>query len=303
MRFAIIILSAFVFLSSFFSYAEATQKEFHKTFQVTPGGKFTIETDSGSLHIVGTTDNEISVSAEIKGSEKDVAGFDVTAEQQGGEVSVWGKKSKKGSNFWNWSSRLTVVFTIQVPKQFSLLLNTSGGDVSVHSIDGTVSGRTAGGKVDMNDVKGDVEFSTNGGDIHMEKGMGNIHMETLGGNIALTELTGDVDARTNGGNIKVDTMEGKVHVETMGGNIFLKVNGENKGIYAKTNGGQITIEVPKNFAADIDAQTLGGRVQCDLPLMTSGMFDQARITGTINGGGGLIQAYIMGGDIRIKGVE
>lgn len=303
MRLATIIFSAFVFLAGFFPCAEAAQKEFHKTFQVTPGGKFTIETDSGSLRIAGTTDNEISVSAEIEGSEKDVAEFDVTSEQMENEVSVWGKKSKRGLNFRNWSSRLTVVFTIQVPKQFSLLLNTSGGDVSVQSIDGTVSGRTAGGKVDMNDVKGDVEFSTNGGDIHMEKGMGNIHMETLGGNIALTELTGDVDARTNGGNIKVDTMEGKVHVETMGGNIFLKVNGENRGIYARTNGGQITIEVPKNFAADIDLQTLSGQVQCELPLMTSGMFDQDRIAGTVNGGGALIQAYTMGGNIRIEGVE
>jgi len=285
------------------SGADAGQNKFHETFQVTPGGKLTIETDCGSLRVVGTSDNVVSVTADIKGSDKDVAGFEVTAARQGNDVAVKGKEGKHGSWPWNWSSELKVEFTIQVPRQYMLRLNTSGGDVSVSAVEGRVSGETSGGNVGISDVKGDVEFSTSGGNINVEKSSGKIHMETSGGNINVTEVTGIVDVSTSGGNVRVSAAEGKVRAKTSGGDVRVMVKGENKGVYAETTGGSIMIEVPKNIAADIEAGTTGGEVRCDLPVTMSGRFDKERISGTINGGGSMIHALTSGGNVLIKGYE
>jgi len=305
MRSTISVFAAFVLFAVSVSGVEAGQKKFNQTFQVTPGGKLTIDTDCGSLRIVGTSDNSVSVTADIEGRDKDVAGFEVTAAQQGNDVVVRGKREKEGAWPWSRSSSLDVKFTVQVPRQYALQLNTSGGDVSVATVEGIISGNTSGGNVGMSDVKGDMEFSTSGGNIIVDKSAGIIHIATSGGNVNVIEAIGIIDVSTSGGNVSVTAVEGKVQAKTSGGDIVVNVKGENKGVYAETMGGRITIEIPKNFAANIDAGTMGGDVRCDLPvtLTMTGRLDKSKINGTINGGGSLIYAHTMGGNVWIKGVE
>jgi hypothetical protein len=283
--------------------AAAGSKKFQQSFSVSPGGKLTLETDCGSLHIVGTSNNQVSVTADISGREKDVAQFEVTAVQQGNDVSVKGKQGKSGSWFWNWSNDLQVEFTIEVPQRYNLHLNTSGGNVSVSAVEGTVEGETSGGNVDMSGVTGEVEFSTSGGNISAQDCTGKVHMETSGGNIGVNGVSGDVDVSTSGGNVKVGGVKGKVHAETSGGDVVVSVKGENKGVFAETSGGSIRIEVPKSLAANIDAETSGGDVVCDLPVTMSGRIGDGRIKGTVNGGGATIHAHTSGGDVRIRGIE
>jgi DUF4097 and DUF4098 domain-containing protein YvlB len=283
--------------------ASAASKKFQQSFSVSPGGKLTVETDCGSLHIVGTSGNQVSVTADIRGRDKDVNRFEVTADQQGNDVRVKGKQSKSGSWFFNWSSDLDVEFTIEVPLKYSLHLNTSGGNVNVATVEGTVTGETSGGNVDMKGVKGELDFSTSGGNISADDCTGKVHMETSGGNITISSITGDVDVSTSGGNVKVSSVNGKVHAETSGGDVVVKVKGDNKGVYAETSGGSIRIDVPKNIAANIDAETSGGSVVCDLPVTMSGRIDEGRVKGTVNGGGATIFAHTSGGDVHIRGAE
>lgn len=292
-----------MFLASSVSASETGSTDFHQTFDVTPGGRLIVDTDCGTLRITGSQDNTVSVTVDIRGSEKDVAGFEVTAKQQENEVTVQGRREKHSSWFWNWSSRLKVVYTIQVPLQFALQLNTSGGNVIIKTIDGIVYGRTSGGNLDFSGIRGDVDFSTSGGNIRAENCLGKIYMKTSGGGITMTEITGDVDVRTSGGSIRADTVGGKLNAHTSGGNISLKVNGENHGIYAETSGGSITIEVPRDTGANVDAQTTGGDIRCNMPLMVTGTLNRGKITGTINNGGSLIHARTSGGNIRIIPVE
>jgi hypothetical protein len=305
MRSIITVFSIFVLIAVSFSGAEAAQKKFNQTFQVTPGGKLTVETDRGSIHVAGTSDNAVSVAAEIEERDKDVVAFEITANQQGNDVVVHGKEEKHVSWPWNWSfsSKLRVNYTIQVPRQFMLHLNTSGGDVNISTVEGSISGNTSGGNVDITSVKGDVEFSTSGGNITVEKSSGIIRTDTSGGNIDVTDATGIIEVNTSGGNIKINAAEGAVRAKTSGGSVFVNVKGENKGVNADTMGGSIMLEVPKNIAANIEADTLGGGVRCDLPVTISGRLDKSRINGTINGGGALIHAHTLGGNIWIKGVE
>jgi hypothetical protein len=294
-----IILTALV-LSLTSSYA--ADKKFEKNFSVSPGGTLNLTTDVGMVVIIGTPSGEVRVLAEIKGKDRDVKKFEVSADQAGKDVNVTGRGP--GAKWWFWgSSDLDVRFSIQVPREYNLNVRTSGGDIDVRNIKGGVLGKTSGGNLVVRDVEGTVKMETSGGNILSERVNGTVSFETSGGNVEIASTAGSVDATTSGGDIRVSDVVGEVRVETSGGNVSVKVSGGNKGIHASTSGGNIDISIPKDVGANIDASTSGGEVVCDLPVTMIGKIDESRLRGTLNGGGSTIYAHTSGGDVRIRKTE
>ncbi len=296
-----LLLSAAVLVSLTMD-AGASEKKFEKKFTVSGGGTLTVATDVGSVKIIGSSSNEVSIAALIRGRERDVNNFEISADQSGNNVEIKGRLRKGGGWFWN-STDLDVEYVITVPHEFALKMNTSGGDISVSDLKGMVKGATSGGDIGVGGVEGEVDLETSGGNVHAEKCKGKIHMETSGGDIRILTITGDVDVNTSGGNVKISDVEGKFRAETSGGNIVVKVFGGNKGVYAETSGGNIEIMMPKSIAANIDAATSGGEVICDMPVTMSGRIDESRVKGTVNGGGNVIYAHTSGGDVRIRAAD
>ncbi len=282
--------------------AACAQKRLEKKFQVSPGGTFTLGTDAGSVKVMGTSSNEVSVVAEIRGREKDVEGFEITAEQSGKNVDVRGKMSKGNSWFWN-SVDIDVRYSVSVPREYSLKMHTSGGDIDVSDLKGVVDGKTSGGNVSIGGTEGDVDLETSGGNVEAEKCTGSLRMRTSGGEINVRGIAGDVDLGTSGGDVKISDVDGKVRAETSGGSMYVKMKGANKGVFAETSGGDIEIVVSKSVAADIDAATSGGSVHFDFPVTLSGQIDESRVRGTLNGGGNTIHAHTSGGDVRFRSAD
>ncbi len=279
----------------------AADRKFEKKFSVSSGGTFTISTDVGSVSVEGTGGNEVSILAELQGRERDVNDFEITAVQNGSGVEVTGRGRHGG--WFGGSNNIDIHFTVKVPHEYNLRLNTSGGNIGVATLKGGVKGETSGGNIDVNDVQGEIGLNTSGGSIHAEKVIGNLNMETSGGDIAIAVVTGNVDVSTSGGNIRINDVDGKVRAETSGGNVQVKVRNSNKGIFTETSGGNIEISIAKNVSANIDASTSGGAVVCDLPITVSGRIEESSIHGTVNGGGNTIHAHTSGGDVRIRANE
>ena len=279
------------------------EKTFEKKFSVTPGGTFTLKVDFGSVKVEGTDAKEVSIYAKLDGRQRDLDEFEISASQSGNDVSVIGK-NRRGSKWWNWGNNdLDAWFTIRVPREFNLRTETAGGNIEIANIKGRVDGGTSGGDIVLSGITGAINLETSGGNIRVQKIEGQLAMETSGGDIRIAEVKGDVDVNTSGGNIVLNTIEGKVRAETSGGNISVRVKETNKGIYAETSGGNIDIFVPTNIAANLDASTSGGEVTCDFPITMKGKIDESEIRGTINGGGSTIRAHTSGGNIRIRGME
>jgi hypothetical protein len=282
--------------------AAAGQKTFEKTFTVQPGGALSLGTDVGSVAVRGTSSNEVSISVVIHGSDRDIAKFDVSASQSGNNVKVEGKMSGSGRWFWN-STDLDAEFTISVPHNYSVTLNTSGGNITVEKLNGTVKGETSGGSIHVAEIEGGINVETSGGDVSADICTGNVHLGTSGGSIKASGIKGDLDAGTSGGNVSVADINGKVHAETSGGNVSVKVSGSPKSVYAETSGGNIELVIPRSINATLDAETSGGSIQCDLPVTVSGRIDEGSLKGKINAGGELIHAHTSGGNVRIKAAE
>jgi hypothetical protein len=280
----------------------AGNRHFDKKFQVAPGGTLVVNTDIGDVHVAGSGGNEVSVVVELEGNQKDVDEFDVSAWQTSGGVEVKGKGHHFGWNIFR-SHNLDIRYTITVPRNYNVRLATSGGDVDVQDLQGTVKAGTSGGNVIASRVEGSVDMETSGGDVRAESVKGNVHAETSGGDIRVKTVTGDVNAETSGGNVTVAEVDGKVQAETSGGNVTVKVIGSNKGVHAETSGGNVVVYVAKTCAANIDASTSGGEVECNLPVTVNGKIKESSIKGTINGGGPLIYAHTSGGNVDIRPLE
>ena len=275
----------------------AADRRFERKFTVTPGGTLRVHTDIGSVKVTGGSGSEVSVLVEMKGREGDIEDFSVSAEQDAGGVTVRGDLK----SLWSWGGRnLDVRFTILVPREYNLSLETSGGDLAVGSLKGSVSGETSGGDIRAREIEGKTDLRTSGGDAYAEKVVGELSLETSGGDIVVNGVKGNTSASTSGGNVKIADVDGRAEAETSGGHVSLSVTGPNRGIKAETSGGDIEISIGKDVGARIDAGTSGGEVVCDLPITVSGKISESSIRGSVNGGGELIHARTSGGDIRIR---
>lgn len=274
------------------------QQKFEKKFDVKPGGLLKLSSDVGEVKVTGGSSGAVSILAEIEG--RDAEDFEVSASQSGNSVEVIGKAKVEG--FWN-NFRAEVKFTVTVPAEFNVVVQTSGGGIEVQSLKGEVRMETSGGGIAVVNVSGKVEGQTSGGSIKAENVNGTVILETSGGGIRGQGLDGDVSVETSGGSIKLADVKGKVHAETSGGGIAVAVTGPNKGIHVETSGGGIDVSIGKNVGAEIDAATSGGDVDCDLPITVKGKLRGSKIQGTVNGGGPLIYARTSGGGIRIRAKE
>jgi len=277
-----------------------------KSFNVSKGGTVEISTSVGDIRISTWEKNEVYVNIEGLDDE-DIS--QVKMSQSGNVVRVsyrtgWGDGSGHAR------------FNVNVPSQFNLDLNTSGGDLEVKGVlTGKIDGSTSGGDIKLSNVfSGPIDVSTSGGDITTGKLEGEGHLKTSGGDIHVGSVNGSLYANTSGGNIRVETVSKTLEAKTAGGDIVIgdvggearvstsggdvnvgKVSGkatlstaggdiELKGasgkVNARTSGGDVKLQ---NITGSIDAKTAGGEVEVE--LIPSG-----------KGGSRLASA---GGDVRL----
>jgi len=282
------------------SCTHATDRRFEKKFSVSAGGKLSLKTDAGSVRVTGSSSDEVSIVADIRGRERMVNGFEITADKDGEGVTVVGRSNKHGSWFFGSNEDLDVEFTVKVPHAYNIAVETSGGNVSVSDVAGSVRAATSGGEAEATSIDGPLDLGTSGGNVKADGVNGEARLETSGGDARARNVKGNVTMSTSGGNVEAVDIEGKVRAETSGGNVRVKVKGPNKGVHAETSGGNIEVVIPKGVGAEIDAGTSGGDVVCDMPITTSGRLSDSHIRGSVNGGGEMIYAHTSGGDVRIR---
>ena len=134
---------------------QSGQRTFDKTFSVGAGGSLRVETDCGSIEIVGVEGlNDVSVHAFVKGRQRDIDEFTITASQNGQHIEIVGR-SLRTRRWWMFGGDdLNVTFSVKVPKNFSITTNTAGGDIVLRNVKGSMSGETSGGDLRLSSVSG-----------------------------------------------------------------------------------------------------------------------------------------------------
>ncbi|MFL6601526.1 MAG: DUF4097 family beta strand repeat-containing protein [Steroidobacteraceae bacterium] len=280
------------------SVSLSAEKVFDKRFSVPAAGRLTLDTDVGSVDLVGRDGHEVVIHAQVNGSDTFLADLNITAEQAPSGVRVTAQKAHSTWFEWFNLSQERVHFTIDVPRDWSVELKTAGGYLDVRNVNAPVRGTTSGGRIAVRDVTGSVKMHTSGGGIEAEHLNGNAVLETSGGSISVADVRGDLDVHTSGGGIRLQNIDASVKAETSGGSVHAEMR-SNRGISLSTSGGTISLLLPAKTGASLDASTSGGRVSSALPLSSTETDERNHLRGAINGGGEQVLLHSSGGSINV----
>jgi DUF4097 and DUF4098 domain-containing protein YvlB len=281
-----------------------------KTFSVQPGGHLTAATQGGDITIRTGDTATVQVTAKqvIRASTENeadelLANLELKLEQQGNDVTATAKYEKNKAGF-NWGQiPVTVSFTIVVPRQYDLQLNTSGGDIAVADLTGKVRARTSGGDLNFARIDGDLDASTSGGDVFLREGTARTKLSTSGGDVVVERAGGPTEVSTSGGDITLNAVKELISANTSGGDIKAVLTGPlSQNTTLSTSGGDIRVTLPKGTGLRLDASTSGGSVDASGLTITieKGGSGKHSLVGAVNGGGPLLKVRTSGGEIKVR---
>jgi len=278
-RFLLTALVSLMFLGS--AAAEELQVLYEKTFDTTPGKLLKVETQTGSVKIETWDKNEVYVKVLGDQKAKEKLEFRFDREDWGVFIGTKRKDGFWGFNF-NWGRSPKLRFEIMVPKSYNTKVSTSGGNIGVKDLAGSIEGKTSGGDIKLFGNTGNANTSTSGGDIIFKNHKGNTKASTSGGDVSVADFYGDLDVATSGGDVKLDYW------------------GDNLGIDLSTSGGDITVYLPADFSAKANLKTSGGSISCELTTNNVVKISSSRFEADLNKGGKNFTCHTSGGDIEVK---
>lgn len=266
-----------------------------KTFTVKANQ--TLKVDAVVADVLVETWDKNEVEIKIYGNKKAQKNLEISMDEYSRGVKV--KIEKEGFQLFTFFNNINAKIEAKVPKNFTLDIETSGGDIAAYEVTGDIDLETSGGDIILEGNTGELRVNTSGGAIRLRDHNGLSDLSTSGGDIEVRGHRGDLEAGTSGGDIDLDVIDGEINGSTSGGDIICILSGKNKGIRLSTSGGSIKVKVPSETEAKVHLYTSGG--DCKL------RFDEAdlskdkdhEIKGKLNGGGELISCSTSGGDVTL----
>lgn len=290
----------FLFISSF-TFAQTPYQT--KSFTDTNLKSVVMDVSGADISVSSWDKNEVKVEFFLESKSKSFLEdfedrYETYYSMENGVVYVELKRKSKW-NFISWNTK-RMYYTVKIPKSFTVDLSTSGGDVEVSDINGSVEAKTSGGDVKVYSVKGVIDVQTSGGDLVFDGVSGKLDGQTSGGDIKVSKTSGTLSFHTSGGDIDIKSADGKIVAETSGGDIDVNVPSELEEMDLETTGGDIHIRIPKS-KLNLELTTFGGDINLSSSVEDdfNGKIKSSKVNGKLNGGGNYLTAKTTGGDISL----
>jgi DUF4097 and DUF4098 domain-containing protein YvlB len=189
----------------------------------------------------------------------------VNAQQSGESIFLQVKAPERYIRF-NLSSR-SVRIEVSVPQ-------ATGLDIS-----------SADGALHVTDIKGDARLGTTDGSIRVDRFDGNLHARSSDGSVEVGGRFDLLDLNSRDGRIAAEVWKGS----HMNGNWNLR-----------SSDGSITLKLPEDISAFLDASTSDGHIDLQLPVEVSGKVEKKRVRGKLHGGGPTLQIHTSDGSITLR---
>jgi DUF4097 and DUF4098 domain-containing protein YvlB len=238
----------------------------NKTYNVSGAPTVYVKAGDGNLHVRSADTKQVRIVVTTEGYRLGNDEVTVDESQSGDSIRVELRVPHRHFSI-GWSNR-RIDIDLTVPKQAALDLNTTDGNIDAAWV---------------------------AGDLRFHSGDGNLELHNLDG--SLLANTGDGHIRADGRFDRVDLRsgDGRVELEAQSG------SRTTMGWHLKSGDGRISVRLPQDFAADLDASTGDGSIDIEFPLtMEGGMKHNNRVYGKINGGGGMLDVHSGDGSIRIE---
>lgn len=132
-----------------------------------------------------------------------------------------------------------------------------------------------------------------------------LEIQTANGAVTVRQVTGHIVAETTAQPIEVIDVTGNVQAQTQDADITLQVVPPADGfVTAETTNGNIDLAIPVNIGAELRLDAREGTISADLGgfSVTNLSVNSQLLTGTLNEGGGRIEARTTAGEIVFVGL-
>jgi hypothetical protein len=189
-----------------------------------------------------------------------------------------------GRSNWRGGQRAKADFTVELPRGVALRVGSGNGRVAV-------DGATA-----------EVHASSGNGEVRVGAGAARVRASSGNGAVAVDGARGPVNASSGNGRITVSTARGPVEASSGNGNIEVRMaslTGDDDLEFSSGNG-SITLYLPADFSAVVEASSGNGGVETDFPIQVNGRISRNRLRGTIGNGGRKVTASTGNGRIALR---
>jgi len=241
--------------------------------------------DDGRVQIRPGPAGQIQIDVETEGWDIGPGGVRILQSQSDNRVSYEVREPHHWGITWSTGhKRISIIAT--VPRDLDLYVVTGDGEVRLDDLRGRLQIHTGDGRVQASNLHGELSLETGDGNI-----------EALGLDGRLSGTTGDGHLHVQGRfeSLRVRSGDGPVVVEVDPGS---EVTDEWR---LSTGDGPLTLQLPTELQADLDASTGDGSIITDFPISMSGKLNEHAIHGRLNGGGAPITLRTGDGSIRIEG--
>ena len=240
----------------------AKADQWNKQWSVGPKPELRISAGDAAVEIEATDSNSIEASLKTEGWSIGPSGIHVVDHQSGNMVQI---DIKVPSQHFSFGIR-SISLQLRVPRDIEGDIHTGDGSIRLRGVHGSLRVETGDGSIDGDALDGGLDAHTGDGSVHVAGRFDNLQLHTDDGSIELDVLHGS-------------RMQSDWRIQTGDGGVHLNV--------------------PRDFAADVELRTGDGHIGLDMPLSATNVQNDHEVRGKLNGGGPLLAVKTGDGSITI----
>jgi hypothetical protein len=269
------------------SQSQIVREERRFTVTGTPAVHAT--TFDGSIQIQSWDKPEVLIEIEKRGPTREaVEGLEVKSSQNGDTIDVEVQKPRNESfRVIGMGSSPSARLTVWVPKRADVRARSGDGSIVVQGVNGRIEIHTGDGSIRASDIAGDLALSTGDGSVNVDGAEGRLTLDTGDGGVNVSgKLTG----------VRLHTGDGSIVYRAEAGTAM----GEDWDI--TTGDGGVSLYLPSDFGAELDAHTGDGTIRNDLDVGSTAAAEVSRRTvrGRLGAGGRQLRIRTGDGSIRLR---
>jgi hypothetical protein len=271
------------------SQAHIVREEKRFTVSGVPDLKLT--TFDGAIEVHSGDARTVIVEIEKRGpTQEGVDQLRVETKQDGNRIEIEVKRPSREVVFFGVGSSPSARLIVTMPREGNITAKSGDGSIRIEDIHGRLDVHTGDGSIRGRGIGGQMTIAT--GD----------------GSVTLEETDGDLDIDTGDGSVSVAGKLGTVKLHTSDGTITLHADAGTtmKDDWSLTTGdGSISVYLPSDFAAELDAHTGDGAIRNELKLAAEaeaggGESSRRTLRAKLGAGGKTLKLRTGDGSIRLK---
>jgi DUF4097 and DUF4098 domain-containing protein YvlB len=264
-----------------------------KRFTVSGTPAVRVTTFDGSIQIQSWDNPDVLIEIEKRGPTREsIDALEVKSSQDGNTIELEVKQPRRESFTGigihrSASARLTV----SVPRRANVRARSGDGSIQIDRVNGLIDLNTGDGSIRAGRVAGELKLHTGDGSVTVEDADGRLDIDTGDGSVTVGGKLTAVRLHTGDGSIVYRAQAGTAMTEDW---------------EITTGDGGVSLYLPADFSAELDAHTGDGTIRNDLSLLEgagAGEVSRRTVRGRIGAGGRQLRIRTGDGSINLRGVR